>query len=248
MEPLRQRHQPEGEVKGEVDDAEDGTPRKESAIQRDLVRYVDDFTDNFAGLMKSSRPILTRVDRAEPVSEMREALSKQTHRLCLKQSPRPRRRASQFEVEAEPEAEPNAKPVRALLRPQDFRSRRAGWSATRSSSSRATLRPFREDLTSATRRRSHRRMLLAWRSFRPMDEEGGLAHARITEAARRLCCAGRMCELGALNMIGHSRCVHGPIRFSATSRVWCGVAFTSSSAQSLASSAQAECYDGGVLG
>ena len=47
MEPLRRRAPPEGEVKGEVDDAEDGTPREESAIQRDLVRYVDDCTENF---------------------------------------------------------------------------------------------------------------------------------------------------------------------------------------------------------
>ena len=51
MEALRQRAPLEGEVKDEID-AEAGTPREESAIQRDLVRYVDDFTDNFAGLMR----------------------------------------------------------------------------------------------------------------------------------------------------------------------------------------------------
>ena len=45
---LRQRAPLHGEVKGEVDDAEDGNPREESAIQRELgLRYVRQLNDQF---------------------------------------------------------------------------------------------------------------------------------------------------------------------------------------------------------
>ena len=46
MEALRQRAPLEGEVKDETE-AEAGMPREESAIQRDLVRYVDHLNDQF---------------------------------------------------------------------------------------------------------------------------------------------------------------------------------------------------------